>query len=59
MNALFAVADRVFSIGILGGEPIINKNLAKMINFLDENNGNRIGEISLITNATIMPNEEL
>lgn len=59
MDNLFRVADRIFSVGILGGEPIINKQLPEMILYLQENYGDRIGEISVITNGTILPDDRL
>lgn len=59
MDALFRIADRIFSIGILGGEPLLNPDLADMILYLESNYGSRIGEISLITNGTIIPDRNL
>ncbi|NBJ01910.1 4Fe-4S cluster-binding domain-containing protein [Lachnospiraceae bacterium] len=59
MDLLFRMADRIFSIGILGGEPLLNKDLADMILYLQENYGKRIGEISIITNGTILPDKRL
>ncbi len=59
MDTLFNVADRIFSIGILGGEPLLNKELSDMILYLQETYGNRIGEISIITNGTILPDDKL
>lgn len=55
MDNLFSVEDRIFSVGILGGEPIINKQLPEIILYLQENYGDRIGEIFVITNGTILP----
>lgn len=59
MDQLFRVVDKVFSIGILGGEPLLNKDLADMIEYLHENYRNRIGEISVITNGTLLPDDKL
>lgn len=59
IDALFHVADKVFSIGLLGGEPFLNDQLADMIGYLSERYGDRIGEITVITNGTILPDEKL
>lgn len=59
IDQLFRVVDRVFSIGILGGEPLLNPELADMIMYLNSVYGERIGEISLITNGTLLPDQIL
>ncbi|MBS4840272.1 MULTISPECIES: radical SAM protein [Clostridium] len=59
MDLFFSKVDYVFSLGILGGEPFLNKDLYKMIEYLKDNYYDRIGEITIISNGTILPSNNL
>lgn len=55
MKTLFCFVDYVYQIGILGGEPFINKDLAEIIDWCA--NSPKIGSIIVVTNGTIFPDE--
>lgn len=57
MERLFNFVDFIYQIGILGGEPFINKDLAEVINWCAANE--KIGSIIVVTNGTIFPNKEV
>lgn len=59
LKLLFRHVDYVVSYKLLGGEPLINNELANMIMQISEKYGDKIGNIGIITNGTILPNEEL
>ena len=59
LELLFRHVDYVVSYKLLGGEPLINNELANMIMQISEKYGDKIGNIGIITNGTILPNEEL
>lgn len=49
----------LFHINFLAEKPLINNELANMIMQISEKYGDKIGNIGIITNGTILPNEEL
>lgn len=57
MKLLFRYVDYIYQIGILGGEPFINKDLAKVINWCASSE--KIGSIIVVTNGTIFPNDDI
>lgn len=59
LNALFRYVDYVCKLTILGGEPLLNKELPQILLWISEAYGNRIGKLTLISNGTIIPNDEL
>ena len=59
VDALFSKFDAVFSLHLCGGEPMVVKELPKFIRYLKENYRDRIFEFFIITNGTIVPNEEI
>lgn len=58
-DLFFQKVDRVFAYQLLGGEPFLNKDFGKMVAYICETYGGRIGEFGVITNGTILPDEEL
>ena len=59
LELLFRHVDYIVSYEILGGEPLINGELADMIRQIGDRYGNRIGNIGIITNGTLLPDEQL
>ena len=59
LELLFRHVDYIVAYEILGGEPLINGELADMIRQIGDRYGNRIGNIGIITNGTLLPNEQL
>ena len=58
MRKLFS-AFMVKQLNILGGEPFVcQKNLVRILEYLNEEAGGRYGEVVIITNGTIIPSEE-
>ena len=59
LELLFRHVDYIVAYEILGGEPLINGELADMIRQIGDRYGNRIGNIGIITNGTLLPDEHL
>ncbi len=58
-DTFFASVDFVYEYTLLGGEPLLHKNLTEIIVYLGECYGDRIGRINLISNGTVLPNDEM
>lgn len=59
LRLLFGRVDYLASYYLIGGEPLLNKNLPNIISEVCKNFSNRIGYIQIITNGSIVPNEQL
>ncbi len=59
VDTFFALVDHVSDFDIIGGEPLLYPELARHIEYVSETYGNQIENLQLITNATIIPNEEI
>ena len=59
LELLFRHVDYIASYRLLGGEPLLNKELADMIELIGQKYGDRIGNIGIITNGTLLPSEKL
>ena len=59
LELLFRHVDYIVAYEILGGEPLINGELADMIRQIGDRYGNRIGNIGIITNGTLLLDEQL
>lgn len=57
IDALLNKVDYIYQISIMGGEPLINKDLDKIINYCSASE--KIGSIILVTNGTIVPSFEI
>lgn len=57
-DSFFRVVDYVLCYQILGGEAFLHKNLKDYIAYLGENYYDRIGHIQILTNATIIPDND-
>ena len=58
-DTFFASVDFVYEYTLLGGEPFLHKDLKRILRYLTEQYGGRIGRINLISNGTVVPDEEL
>ncbi len=58
-NQIFEVVDYVFEYTLFGGEPFLHKQLAEIITYLGTDCADKIGQIVIITNGTILPDQEL
>lgn len=59
LSLLFNRVDYLASYYLIGGEPLLNKNLPEIISQVCENFGHLIGYIQIITNGSIVPDEKL
>ncbi len=57
IDNLLEKVNYVYQISILGGEPFLNIDLDKIINYCKKNK--KIGSIIVVTNGTIFPNERI
>lgn len=57
-ETLLSELDRIGEIRVLGGEPFMNKELSKIVDFLHTLSAKIENGIWIFTNATILPNEE-
>lgn len=59
LELLFRRVDYLTSYFVIGGEPLLNKNLSQILQNVYESFGDRIGYIQIITNGSIVPDEKL
>lgn len=57
MKKLLSFVDYIYQIGILGGEPFINQDLDKVINWCAS--CKKIGSIIVVTNGTLFPSQKV
>lgn len=57
LDAMLTKVEYIYQISIIGGEPLINKDLDKIISYCARNK--KIGSIILVTNGTILPSKEV
>ena len=57
LDNLVSAVDEVQDIFILGGEPFMHPDLSKVLRWLDRQSN--IGNIAVLTNATLLPNNDL
>lgn len=58
-DTFFENIDYVGEFVLIGGEPFLYKNLAKIINYIGERYRAQIGIFAITTNGTIVPTEEV
>lgn len=58
-DIFFESVDYVYEYTLLGGEPFVHKDLVEIISYMGNTYGKRIGRINLISNGTIVPNDEV
>lgn len=58
VDILLKFVDYVFLYSFLGGEPFLNKELKKIVEYVGETYPNKIGKLGLTTNGTIIPDED-
>ena len=54
-DLLFALVDEVSCFSVIGGEPLLYPELNRYLQHLGENYGNKIGNLQLITNGSVLP----
>lgn len=58
-DIFFESVDYVYEYTLLGGEPFLHKDIADIISYLGSQYGEKIGRINLISNGTIVPDDEV
>lgn len=59
IDTLFSKIDYVIELGFGGGEMFLLKNLDRYISYVMDNYSNQFEEASLLTNGTIVPNQNI
>lgn len=59
VDIFFSCVDRIMLFHVSGGEPMIYKHTADLIEYIDKNYGNRIDTLRTVTNGTIVPKDEV
>ncbi len=57
LDLFFENVDYVFDMDVLGGEPFLHPNIDQIILYIGEHYRNKVGYFGLITNGTIIPND--
>lgn len=57
VDLFFLCVDRIMLFHVSGGEPLIYKYTADLIEYIDKNYGDRIDTLRTVTNGTIVPDE--
>lgn len=57
LDSLLAAVDQVRSLLILGGEPLLNRELADMVDYAASQD--KVGLVDVVTNCTIVPSQGL
>lgn len=59
IDDFFSLVDYVADFDIIGGEPLLYPKLCEHIRYIVDNYGKQIGNLQVITNATIKPSEKV
>lgn len=59
VDLFFSCVDHIMLFHVSGGEPLIYKYTADLIEYIDKNYGDRIDTLRTVTNGTVVPKEEV
>lgn len=59
IDLFFKHVDKVMTFHVSGGEPMLYPNIGEVIEYLDNNYGDRIHTFRTVTNGTVVPSDEL
>ena len=59
VDMFFSCVDRIMLFHVSGGEPMLYKYTADLIEYIDYKYGSRIGTLRTVTNGTIVPQENV
>lgn len=59
IDLFFSCVDHIMLFHVSGGEPMIYKHIADLIEYIDKNYGNRIDTLRTVTNGTVIPKDEI
>jgi hypothetical protein len=57
IDLFFQCVDRIMLFHVSGGEPMLYKGIADIIEYIDKNYGDRIDTLRTVTNGTVVPND--
>lgn len=57
VDLFFSCVDRIMLFHVSGGEPLIYKYTADLIEYIDKNYGDRIDTLRTVTNGTVIPKD--
>lgn len=58
VDLFFSCVDRIMLFHVSGGEPMLYKHTADLIEYIDRNYGDRIDTLRTVTNGTVVPDEK-
>lgn len=59
VDLFFSCVDHIMLFHVSGGEPMVYKYTADLIEYIDKNYGDRIDTLRTVTNGTIVPKDEV
>lgn len=59
VDLFFSCVDYIMLFHVSGGEPMLYKHTADLIEYIDKNYGHKIGTLRTVTNGTVVPKEEV
>ncbi len=59
VDVFFRNIDYIMLFHVSGGEPMLYKHTADLIEYIDRNYGDRIGTLRTVTNGTVVPSDEI
>lgn len=59
VDLFFSCVDYIMLFHVSGGEPMLYKHTADLIEYIDKNYGNKIGTLRTVTNGTVVPKDEV
>lgn len=58
VDLFFSCVDHIMIFHVSGGEPMLYKHTAELIEYIDRNYGDRIDTLRTVTNGTVVPTDE-
>ncbi len=58
VDLFFSHVDYIMLFHVSGGEPMLYQHTADLIQYIDENYGDKIGTLRTVTNGTVIPSDE-
>lgn len=59
VDLFFSCIDNIMLFHVSGGEPLLYKHTADLIEYIDKNYGDRINTLRTVTNGTVIPSDEV
>lgn len=59
VDTFFSCVDYIMLFHVSGGEPLLYKHTADLIEYIDKNYGHKIGTLRTVTNGTVVPKDDV